>query len=678
MIRKSACILTAVLLALSLTMTASFRAIADVNPAETQIFVDNGTVLVYDKENFEFKENQSLTETPMLEDDLTPVEPAGDNGEFYPALSILSEGESGSFTVGGDVVIKLGDSGNASGIQTWAEGGSAEITVTGNVTAEANAAGSPLPTGDYFAGAMAVAGRSGPEGTTSITVDGDAVAKSENDKGRVVANAVYADAAASGASTTIHITGNAVASSDGLQEEEWDETCTHAIQAVAENSGTISVTVDGKASAVSTEPTLVAQAVFAEAIDDPDFNLDPARVDVTVGGGAEGQVFVLAANSGSTAKVTIKEGGVTSVSGRDGAVFALSRDGNIQLSVGGDITATDSETLPGEAIGATLVTQKEGTLSAGLDGDITATVLYETEDSNATGLLLTNESGALEVTVIGDVTAAGAKENIGIDIKAGEGQKTDILIDGTVSASDAAVVLVSPETQIGENVTLTVWELVPNEDGAVVTRTDEEKYGQLAEDEAAEKAVQYIIRIRDGQQDIISANGTSTYGDYNVAHEGDTITLKLNIPAGCEITGVFADVDQQIFLSKDADGNYFLTVPRGGAVELSVTMNEPLLSTTWSDTKKTSSPVLTTEDTTGTVRLAFYEDGTYRARFAGRTETGTYSLRDGTLVLISSGGIKMAVDANRKLVYTSVAEPETTFEFLFTESELDALLSVRH
>ena len=509
-------------------------------------------------------------------------------------------------------------------------------------------------------------------------MDGSAYAESENKKGRAAANAVYADAASFGASTTVHVTGDAVASSEGLQEEGWDETSTHAIEAIAENSGVVSVTVDGKASAVSTEPTLVAQAVFAEAINDPDFSIDGAQLDVTVGGGAEGQVYILAGNSGSTAKVTVEAGGVTSVSGRDGAVFALAEDGTIQLSIGGDISAEDSEALPGEAIGVTLVTLEEGTLSATLDGNISALVTNEAENSNATGLLLTNESGTFEVTVVGDITASGAEENIGIDVKAAPGQKTDILVDGTVSASDAAVVLVSPETQIGENVTLTVWELVPNENGTVVSRADEEKYSQLLEDEAAEKAVQYIIRIRNGQQDIISTDGTGSYKDYAVAREGDTVTLKLNIPSGCEITGAFADTDQQVLLSKDADGNYFLTVPRGGAVELSVTMNDPRALTAGTDTKKDSSSVLAVKDMSGAATLVFRSDGTYRVMFTRRTENGTYGPEGGTLVLVSSTGTRMAVDGNRRLIYASVEEPEKTFEFRFTEAQLDRLLSVRH
>ena len=677
MTRKISCFLTAFLLALSVLPAGPLRAAAETNPAETQISVEDGIVLVFDKDKSEFTEDEALTETPMLENDLEPVDPADYNGKFYPALYVLSEGESGSFTVGGDVEIKIGDSGSANGIQTWAEGGSATITVTGDVSAEA-VAGSPTPDGDYFAGATAVAGRSGPEGTSIVTVEGDAVAEAENEKGRAAAVAVYADAAAAGASTTVHVTGDAVASSKGLQEEGWEETCTLAVEAVAENGGTVSVTVDGKASAAATEPTLVAQAVYAEAVSDPEYNIDGTRVDITVGDGAEGQVYVLASKGDSTAKVTIEEGGVTSVSGQDGAVFALSDDGNVQLSIGGEITATDSETLPGEAIGVSLVTKEEGTLSAELDGDITATVINETEDSSATGLLVTNEGGTLEVTVSGDITASGAEENIGIDIQAAAGQKTDILVDGTVTASDAAVVLVTPETQIGENVTLTVWELVPNENGVVVTRTDEGKGGQPVEDEAAEKAVQYIIRIRQDQQDLISAEGTTSYKDHQVAHEGDTITLKLNIPSGCEITGAFGDVDQLVLLSKDADGNYFLTVPRGGAVELSVTMKDLRLAAAGTPEKKESSSVLSVKDTTGTVRLSFRKDGTYQAVFAGRTETGTYGPKGGALVLVSSNGAEMTVDGDRRLIYTSVNEPEKAFEFLFTETELETLLSVRH
>ena len=120
--------LVSFLLALSVSAAAPLRSLAETDPAETQIFVDNGTVFVYDKEEFDFIENQALTETPKLESGLNPVEPADYNGEFYPALRILSEEGSGSFTVGGDVKIELVDSGSSTGIETWAEGGSAAVT----------------------------------------------------------------------------------------------------------------------------------------------------------------------------------------------------------------------------------------------------------------------------------------------------------------------------------------------------------------------------------------------------------------------------------------------------------------------------------------------------------------------------------------------------------------------
>ena len=131
------------------------------------------------------------------------------------------------------------------------------------------------------------------------------------------------------------------------------------------------------------------------------------------------------------------------------------------------------------------------------------------------------------------------------------------------------------DTVLGDKLTLTVWEMTPDMDGDYVKREtidDKTDSKKLVADREAEKAIQYIIRIDDSQQNMIRANGTRDYQGRTVANEGDIIVLKIDVPAGLMIDEVYGD-QNRTSLIKDSNGNYFMIVPRGGGVLFSVTLN---------------------------------------------------------------------------------------------------------
>ena len=147
--------------------------------------------------------------------------------------------------------------------------------------------------------------------------------------------------------------------------------------------------------------------------------------------------------------------------------------------------------------------------------------------------------------------------------------------------------IVLSEETIAENLTLTVWEVKPNDAGNIVERAqlvEDEEGGesiQYTADKDTEKLIQYIIKIEDNSKDYITATGTNDFtasnGEkYQVANEGDKILVKLNIPEGKELVGAYWNVDQteEGKLLVDSEGNYYLEVPRGGGVELSLVMKD--------------------------------------------------------------------------------------------------------
>jgi len=389
-------------------------------------------------------------------------------------------------------------------------------------------------------------------------------------------------------------------------------------------------------------------------------------------GAGEGSV-VVASTSGGTASVVVTDSGIeANFVGIDASAF----DSDTSVSVVGDVVVGESASIPGKTYGAALSSDEDGNVELSVTGDITA----QGEQGLAVGLAVGNADGTVEALVFGDVSAKGAEKNYGIDVYTAEDQKTNILVDGTVSGENAAVVLLQPETQIGENVSLTVWELVPDQNGATVLRQDDEEGTGLVEDEAAEKAVNYIIRINTDQQKIISLDGTTEVQGYDVAHEGEVVTLLLTVPEGYVITDAFADVAQNVSLSTDAAGNYFLTVPRGGGVELSVKLTEkkedPATATLLGI--RLVQRILTVDDQSGTIHLVFFSHGFYKVEFPdGSFENGTFSVKDGKIVLTSRSGNEMTIKNDGELTYAAEKLQNQIITFHLDDAALNVLKSNR-
>ena len=640
---------TALMLAMALLSSLLPAALAEsAELGNTNIAVIDGVAMVYDPSIGEFVENAELTEKPVLDCDLKPEDPpqVPDSWAYDPALKVIAGnmedgGADSSFTVNGSVTMETTAAGPSIAVYADCLEKDAAVTVNGDITSTVTLEEAP----PEYARAIpyGITARSAG-GKVDVTVDGTVTATGiakestketaqENGadpiEGEGRAFAVYADAVGPAGVTTVHVTGDAVAHSEGNEFQDWAESYTIAVEAATELNGTAVIKVDGKAVAESTEHNFSAKAVDVYAN-------TGSTAEITIGEGAEGQVVAKAKSDGTT-KVNILDGGVT----------AAIKD-------------------PAEGASLAAVNLWNGA--------------EEEEEEDAPG-----RTGTLEINITGDVTASGASENIGIQVRTDEGGKTDVIVDGTVAASDAAVVLLTPETQIGENVTLTVWELKPNEDGAVVSRLNEEE--KLEEDEQAEKAVQYIIRVKADQQDLITAQGTTEYKGFNVAREGDTVTMLLNIPEGYEITGAYGDVNQSVVLAKDENGRYYLTVPRGGAVELSVKLekigDDGADGVAWDSVYR----ILKLADQTGKAEISFYSNGRYVVRYEdGASENGSFRLSNGTLVLTNDKDTehtKMTAGLNAEkdqyeLAFHPSASPETTYDFVIAVKDFRTLTAVRY
>ena len=301
----------------------------------------------------------------------------------------------------------------------------------------------------------------------------------------------------------------------------------------------------------------------------------------------------LSASDESTVNATV-EGDINATGETSDGVETFNNGGTLSLTVVGDITSNDtgiemnSGNWENEYLeGKIEVDESELTYySIDKDGNYTWKEYIHKDgdkeihyDEYGNQWILktpeTEKESVSNIDVIGDVT--GTDEAVLINLN-GEKAKINMIVDGTLSGEENGVVLKAQT--VAENVSLTVWEIKPNEDGAVAARQTniwtEDAEGKwttsTVEDEEFEKQIQYIIRVEQPNKGSVDTVGTTDYEGYNVAKEGQTVTLKVNVPAGYRLKNAYNGTDTKVQLAKDGNGDYYLIIPRGGAVTLSVTL----------------------------------------------------------------------------------------------------------
>ena len=175
-----------------------------------------------------------------------------------------------------------------------------------------------------------------------------------------------------------------------------------------------------------------------------------------------------------------------------------------------------------------------------------------------------HDDSTTNISIGGDITA-----NIGIFGRADTGGSVDIRVEGTVRSDEVGIKVIEEESS---TFNVTAWAICPDENGIVALFSDTiAPLGEpqtYAHDEDFEKNnISYIIRVDD------NVAGGRLRASSETAHEGDKVLLLVDLENGYEITGAYDDnrILQKYALSKDEDGNYYVVVPKGGGVYLTVT-----------------------------------------------------------------------------------------------------------
>ena len=414
-----------------------------------------------------------------------------------------------------------------------------------------------------------------PASNTNITVHGDVNAETEGGRFSAAGVAVYGDYKTTNEDYVITITGNVNAHSEDGQGAtgisliayegsegivsvggEVKATLTggesagvSGVNAYAYNGGEITVDI-GKGVYAGTEEDIrdvSATGITAYTVSGP-----PSEIDIDV-------------HSGDVVAVGETATGI-SVHDCSGDIEINVENGSV-IAVGESATGIKSDVLSGDVD----ITVNGDVISTGTGLNISASGGLYYENGKVTENVPVSET---EIKVLGDVSA----DETGILISdVNKNAKIDILVDGTVSGDNSAVAVASGT--ILDNVTLTVWEIKPNENGSVAD-TMTQKFNQetkrydkeYTENEEFEKQIQYIIKMEPNENATLYTEGTTEYEGYNVAHEGDTVILKVNVADGYHIVNAYNGTDTKVELLRDENGDYYLVVPRGGAVLLSVTL----------------------------------------------------------------------------------------------------------
>ena len=290
--------------------------------------------------------------------------------------------------------------------------------------------------------------------------------------------------------------------------------------------------------------------------------IDGETGTIKVGGDVSGIEAVVARGE---ADVTV--GG--SVSGTLSGIVAV---GNASVSVKGD-----AETKVGPGVFA----QENATVT--VDGNVTGGTFYEAPEGYE--YVYPAIIAGAGTTVIVKGTVSTAERNffaVGINCWDAGSQKGTLILEKAKAGGEANAIYVnaapgaSQEDILNSLPDIVVGELVAKNEDFIWNSYDNGLYGNDPEDETIgelnEKiyaTIWYMIRWNNSEGGSFSVNGTSKYGEYDVAQENQELGITIQIAEGYELESISGGKAQVL---QRPDGTWSVIVPRGGGVNLSAVL----------------------------------------------------------------------------------------------------------
>lgn len=444
-----------------------------------------------------------------------------------------------------------------------------------------------------------------------------------------------------------------------------------AVAAIAESGSEATVTVDGDVSVNVTEAPndddySSAMGILENASSDASATVNVSGdVNVSFSGENGGSYGVNIMSLGTGADLSVTVDGDLSVSNEadfaGGVIVSIQdKDSTGTVEIGGDVSVSGNNGNSGVMANAL----NGGEANVIVDGNVEAT---GKEGSVAVSTAVSSD-GKASVQVGGDVHGSDCGLSIG-DYGAGT---IDVVIEGTLSGDIAPISVSSgnPET----NVSVTVWKIEPNKDQKIISYYEvpeedmDEEWAAEAKEyaekskaaaEALEKNILYIIKVEQPKAGgTLALAGTTDSHGFATAKEGETVTLKATLQNGYRIKGAYNGTTALTLIDKD--GNYYIVVPKGGGVSLSMILEQiqsgyipsaPAAETV-KEKKLIDEYAFTAADSEA--KISFYDDSTFVITLPGGAKAeGTFAFVDGKLTF---NGVELDVtiaeDGSYHCIYT--------------------------
>ena len=285
------------------------------------------------------------------------------------------------------------------------------------------------------------------------------------------------------------------------------------------------------------------------------------------------------------AQISVHQGGQTELNISGNAdylnLFAMGEGSHMTINVG-----KDASILIGggpninSSLGPTLELHIEGSavtnddhdglaLSAGVDGE---SDLQISVDNNIEGTLLLSGSNYDSGTALTSVNVGGDVTGGIVDIySTDKPADKDVYIENTLSSS-GDLITIDGRKDVDSKLQLTVWKIELDGRDSIVAAGENSVVSQEKLD-TVEKNILYIIRLEQPKEGgEVGLSSVSQSHDKDVAKEGDTVTVTPLLQSGYRIAAVYNN--GTALTLQDSEGNYYLIVPKGGGVSLTVKTEE--------------------------------------------------------------------------------------------------------
>ena len=287
------------------------------------------------------------------------------------------------------------------------------------------------------------------------------------------------------------------------------------------------------------------------------------------------------------------ETGTIKVGGDVSRIEAVVARGEADVTVGGSVSGTlsgivavgnASVSVKGDAetkVGPGVFAQENATVT--VDGNVTGGTFYEAPEGYE--YVYPAIIAGAGTTVIVKGTVSTAERNffaVGINCWDAGSQKGTLILEKAKAGGEANAIYVnaapgaSQEDILNSLPDIVVGELVAKNEDFIWNSYDNGLYGNDPEDETIgelnEKiyaTIRYMIRWNNSEGGSFSVNGTSKYGEYDVAQENQELGITIQIAEGYELESISGGKAQVL---QRPDGTWSVIVPRGGGVNLSAVL----------------------------------------------------------------------------------------------------------